>query len=193
MASPELLQRIEERLTALDPDIRALARTWSRDHPDAGEDLAQEVRLAMHRELLANPDSPRNHLFQRARHVIIDYRKRGKSVDGKLNRTYNRRRVWQLASLDADPGAARAVQSRQLKPVEDLALARVAYGELRKRLTEQQTQYLALRFQGYSVREVDTWLGLSANQGITIRQKIRAAARECLTDQDTAGGGNLEP
>ena len=188
MASPELLQRIEERLTALDPDIRALARTWSRDHPDAGEDLAQEVRLAMHRELLANPDCPRNHLFQRARHVIIDYRKRGKSVDGKLNRTHNRRRVWQLASLDADPGAARAVQSPQLRPVEDLALARVAYGELMERLTRQQAHYLARRLQGYSGREVDAFLGLSANQGVTIRQKIRAAARECLTDQDAAGG-----
>ena len=186
--SPELLKMIEERLAALDPDIRALARTWSRDHPDAREDLAQEVRLAIHRELLANPDSPRNHLFQRARHVIIDYRKRGKSVDGKLNRTHRRRQVWKLASLDADPGVARAVQSRQLRPVEDLALARVAYGELRERLTEQQAQYLGLRLQGYTGREVDCLLGLSKQQGLLLRRKIQEAAQECLTDQVIAGG-----
>ena len=189
MTSPELLKMIEERLAALDPDIRALARTWSRDHPDAREDLAQEVRLAIHRELLANPNSPRNHLFQRARHIIIDYRKRGKSVDGKLNRTHRRNQVWRLASLDADPGAARAVQSRQPRPVEDLALARVAYGELRERLTEQQAQYLALRLQGYPGTEVDCLLGLSKKQGFLLRRKIKEAAQECLTDQVAGGEG----
>ena len=188
MTSPELLKMIEERLADLDPDIRALARTWSRDSPDAREDLAQEVRLAIHRELLANLDSPRNHLFQRARHVIIDYRKRGKSVDGKLNRTHRRRQVWKLASLDADPGVARAVQSRQPRPVEDLALARVAYDELRERLTERQAQYLALRLQGYQGTEVDCLLGLSKKQGFLLRRKIKEAAQECLTDQVIAGG-----
>ena len=188
MTSPELLKQMEERLAALDPDIRALARTWSRDQPDAREDLAQEVRLAIHRELLANPDSPRNHLFQRARHVIIDYRKRGKSVDGKLNRTHRRRQVWKLASLDADPGVARAVQSRQLRPVEDLALARVAYGELREKLTEQQAQYLALRLQGYPGTEVDCLLGLSKKQGFDLRRQIKEVSQQCLTDEIIAGG-----
>lgn len=49
-------------------------------------------------------------------------------MDGKLKRTHRRKQVWQLGSLDADPGVTRAVQLRQLRPVEDLALARVAYG-----------------------------------------------------------------
>ncbi len=180
ITSPELLKRIEERLEDLDKGIKALARTWARDNPDVWEDLAQEARLAIYLELKENPESPRTHLFQRARHVILDYRKKGRSVDGKLHRTFGRPHVWMLASLDGGPRAPLAIRSGQASPVEDLALARVVYGELRERLSGQQPQYLALRIQGYQGREVDYLLGLTKKQGFYLRKKIKEAAQECL-------------
>ncbi len=148
------------------------------DDPDAWEDLAQEARLAIYLELKEDPESPCAHLFQRAKHVILDYRKRGKSVDGKLHRTFGRPRVWRLASLDANPKILPVFRSRWANPVEDLALARVAYGELKERLTGQEAQYLALQIQGYQGKEVNCLLGLTRKQGEYLRKKIRKAAQE---------------
>ena len=176
---------IEETLTKLDPDIQKLAKRWARDCPDAWEDLAQEARVAVYLELKAKPASPRTHLFRRAKHEILDYRKLGKSVDGKLDKTYGRQRVWPLVSLDA-PDAVVADRSNlyfkphQLKPVEDLALTLVAYGELIGRLTEQQGHYLSLRLQGYNCRGADVVLGLTAYQGSLLRDAIREEAEKTL-------------
>ena len=61
---------------------------WSKDSMDDWEDLAQEARLSIYQELKHKPDSPRAHLFQRAKHEILDYRKKGKSVDGRLHKSF---------------------------------------------------------------------------------------------------------
>ena len=173
-----LLERNEQRLEDLDKGIQSMARTWARDDPDVWEDLAQEGRIAIYLELRANPDSPDAHLFQRAKHVILDYRKQGKSVDGKLHRTFGRPHVWILTSLDANPKVLLVFRSRWANPVQDQALARVTYDELRERLTGQQARYLALRLQGYQGKEVDRLLGLTRKQGFYLRKKIRKAAKE---------------
>jgi DNA-directed RNA polymerase specialized sigma24 family protein len=182
---PEVLDTIEETLTKLDPEIQKLAKRWSRDCPDVWEDLAQVARVAVYLELKAKPASPRTHLFRQAKHEILNYRKLGKSVDGKLDKTYRRQFVWALASLDA-PDAVVADRSNlyfkphQLRPVEDLALTLVAYGELRARLTAQQGQYLSLRLQGYSVREADVLLRVTRGQGGRLRDEIREEAGNVL-------------
>ena len=182
-----LLERIEQRLEDLDKGIQSMARTWARDDPDVWEDLAQEGRLAIYLELRANPDSPDAHLFQRAKHVILDYRKQGKSVDGKLHRTFGRPHVWILTSLDANPKVLLVFRSRWANPVQDQALARVTYDELRERLTGQQARYLALRLQGYQGKEVDFLLDLTKKQGFYLRKKIKRVAQECLMNQIIAG------
>jgi hypothetical protein len=64
--------------------------------------------------------------------------------------------------------------------VEDLALTRVAYEELRDRLTEQQRQCLSLRLQGYNRRETDELLGLSKKRGARLRDEIRKASGNVL-------------
>jgi DNA-directed RNA polymerase specialized sigma24 family protein len=145
------LANIAERLQELEADIQRMARRWARDCPDDWEDLAQEARLAIYQQLKQDPETPRSHLMQHAKSQIVDYRELGKSVDGKLDRTYHRTTVWRLASLDASPEVVGAeysglyFRSHRLRPVEDLALDRVTYGELRQRLTGQQAQYLSLR------------------------------------------------
>jgi DNA-directed RNA polymerase specialized sigma24 family protein len=194
LARPEVLETIEETLTKLDPEIQKLAKHWSRDCPDNWEDLAQIARVAIYLELKAKPASPRTHLFRQAKHEILDYRKMGKSVDGKLDKTYKRRHIWEMISLDAegsafigaDPVVVVVERSNlyfkphQLRPVEDLALTRVAYEELRGRLTEQQRQYLALRLQGYKQREADVLLGLSPRRGACLRDEVKKEAGNVL-------------
>jgi hypothetical protein len=106
-------------------------------------------------------------------------------VDGRLYKTFRRQFVWALVSLDA-PEAVVADRSNlyfkphQLRPVEDLAVTRVAYEELRGRLTEQQRQYLALRLQGYKGREAEELLGLSHRRGACLRDEVREEARNVL-------------
>jgi DNA-directed RNA polymerase specialized sigma24 family protein len=195
--SAEGLDAVEETLTKLEPDIKKLAKHWARECPDDWEDLAQVARVAIYLELKAKPASPRTHLFRQAKHEILDYRKMGKSVDGKLHKTYKRTHIWEMVSLDAegsvrlrrigaDPVAVVAASSNlyskphQFKPVEDLALTRVAYEELRDRLTEKQRQFLSLRLQGYKQREADVLLGLSHRRGACLRDEIREEAANVL-------------
>jgi hypothetical protein len=181
-----LMTREDDILQELDPDIQELARRWSRDRPSESEDLAQEARLAICQQLRENPYSSRKHLFRRAKHQILDYRKRGRSIDSKLNRSYKRGLTWEVVSLDfwpvdiIDTLAGRYSASQELLPAEDLAIPRVLYSELRAQLTDTENRYLALRLQGYTCRETNTLLGLTAYQGVKVRQSIRLRARYLL-------------
>ena len=188
--SAEPIAKIEEVITKLDPDIQRLAKHWARNCPDDWEDLAQEARLGVYQKLKENPACPRHHLFHHAKSKILDYRKKGASVDGKLHQTHRRSHVWELVSLDANPAGVSAQNSslyskphqprHQPRPVEDQAVTWVAYGELRERLTDQQRQYLSMRLQGYECREADIALGLSRTQGERLRIKVQRQAEHVL-------------
>ena len=92
--------------------------------------------------------------------------------------------VRRLASLDAAPEVVGAeytglyFRSHRLRPVEDLALDRVTYGELRRRLTGQQAQYLSLRLQGYTSREITAIMGVTRWEGARLRQEIKRQAAD---------------
>jgi DNA-directed RNA polymerase specialized sigma24 family protein len=176
---------IEETLAEFDQDIQNLARHWSRECPAEWEDLAQEARVAIYLELKAKPDSSRRHLFHEAKFKILTYRTKGSSVDGRLHPGFRGHRVWPLVRLDA-PYVVVADRSNpyfkphQLRPVEDLALTLVAYGELKERLTEQQALYLSLRLQGFNGRAAGRVLGLSKEQVQRLRHEIQEEAEEIL-------------
>ena len=178
------LEGIEGRIQELEPEIERMAHRWSRDFPDDWEDLAQEIRLAMYHKLKHEPDSPRNFLFQMAKRAMIDHRRKGKSVDGKLYRDYGRRIVWLLVTLDGGPEVVPAeysglyVRPHQLRPVEDLALTEVLYEELVGKLTGPQARYLALRLQGLSHREVHALMDMTEWQGRGLRREIKKQATE---------------
>jgi hypothetical protein len=93
-----------------------------------------------------------------------------------------------MVSLDADPGVELAnnnslyFRSHQLRPVEDLVLDKVAWGELRRRLTGQQARYLSLRLRGYSVREVNALMGVNQWGGTCLREEIKRQARDILQE-----------
>jgi len=191
---PELLEKpiacrrdeIEARIQELDGEIRTLARRWAWDCPGDWEDLAQEACCAIYQQLKQDPACPSSYLFQHAKQAILDYRKKGSSVDGKLDRTYHRTRVWRLVSLDADPGVELAdngslyFKPHQPRPVEDLALSRVVAGQLMGRLSEQQSRYLNLKLQGYTHREANELLGLTQRQGESLRKEIKRQASDIL-------------
>ena len=182
---PEVQGTIEEILTELEPDIQNLAKHWSRERPDDWEDLAQVARVAIYLELKAKPDSPRTHLFHEAKYKILTYRTKGSSVDGRLHPGFRGHRVYAVVSLAAPDTVVGArsnlyFKPHQLRPVEDLALTLVAYGELMRRLTKQQRRYLSLKLQGFNRRQTDKLLGVTAWRGTWLRDEIRRAAGELL-------------
>jgi len=184
---PGLVEGFEETINQLDAEVQQMARHWAKDCPDAWEDLAQEARLAIYLELKVNPAAPRSHLFQRAKHEILDYRKKGKSVDGKLHRTFKRPFVWPLVSLDA-PGvladnSSLYFRSHQLSPVEEVVLARWAHSVMRARLSETADQYLCLKLHGYSWREAEILLGLTLSQGQWLREEIKREAKDTFGEK----------
>ena len=183
-------------LDALEPEIKRLARRWSKDSPDDWEDLAQEARLGIHQRLKDEPDAPKRYLLQSGRRGILEYRKRGKSVDGKRNQGYKRQFVWVLSSLDVDLDEAFSAEASlffhtwQASPVEDIAIPRLVCGELRKLLTATEAAYLSLLLQGHLCQEVDTLLGLTCYKGQKTRNSIRAKARQTFEESEppVAGG-----
>lgn len=76
---------IVARLNAVDGFIRAFAWRFSNGDLMLAEDLQQEARMAAYKRLQEAPDCPESHLVVKAKDAIYKYRRRGSSVDGKLN------------------------------------------------------------------------------------------------------------
>ena len=79
--------------------IQKQARQFSAGDPMLAEDLAQEGRQAAIRHLRQVPDCPESHLVVQARSAIYHYRRKGSSVDGKLD-ARSRLRHYQVFSLE---------------------------------------------------------------------------------------------
>lgn len=171
---------MEETLRALDEEVKALARKWSKDKPEEWEDLAQEARIAIYQEVQGKPNSPRSHLLRRAKEAILDYRKRGKSVDTKRDKGYKRPFVWQVVSLEA--GTEREVAH---SPVEEAAVAQVSCEQFRASLSGLEDRYLSLRMQGYTWKEAEALLGLTPYQGARLRRSLRQKAATILCPPET--------
>lgn len=92
-------QHEAQRLNSIKEYIAYLAFVFSRDAPDQEEDIAQAAREAMVRKLRGDPDCHISHLKVKAKSGIRDYRRRGKSVDGKLNET-DRQRHYDTLNID---------------------------------------------------------------------------------------------
>ena len=86
------------RLNEVEGFIQLKATDLSMGDPMFAEDLAQEGREAVIRRLRTHPDCPYSHLVNKASDAILNYRKKGYSVD----RPYQgkRARQYQIASLD---------------------------------------------------------------------------------------------
>lgn len=176
------------RLEALEPAIQRTANFWCMGRPDVRDDLAQVARLAVWEELRRRPDASDLHLVYRAKQEILDEKKLGRSVDGRLDPVTRRSFRWLLVSLDAprldgqeplaDTLASGPVRAHNLweSPVEEEALGRVLYQTLRELLTPREDALLALLLLGYQHKEIRALLGLTKQQVYRTHQSIQRKA-----------------
>ncbi|MDP3065063.1 MAG: sigma factor [Chloroflexota bacterium] len=182
------IQEPQARLEQLEPDIKRLARRWCRDRPAAAEDLAQVARLAMWLMLKERPDAPVSHLMCKAKEDILDERKRGHSVDGRLDPVTRRSFRWLIESLDAprldgQEPLADALESGPVhahnpweSPVEAEAVGRVLYHTLREDLTPREDALLTLLLIGYGPKGAGALLELTKQQAFRSQQAIQRKA-----------------
>ena len=188
------LERLDTlmRLEALEPRVKHLAWRWSRDTPNAREDLEQVARVAVWEELRRQPDAPDRHLLAEAKEAISDERKRGSSVDGRLNPTTRRKRRYLTESMDA-PGprdlppisetlASGPVRAHNLweSPTEGEAMGHLLYEALQPELTETQNALLALILAGYQCQDAGRLLGMDKKRAYIVRVGIQRTAVEVL-------------
>lgn len=187
-----LQEETQARLEQLEPDVRRLARRWCRDRPDAADDLTQVARVAVWRLLWERPDAPVPHLIKKAKEAILVERKRGCSVDGRLDPVTGRQTRWLIESLDAprldgqeplaEALASGPVRAHNLweSPVEEEALGRVLYQTLRELLTPREDALLSLLLLGYEPKGAGAHLKLTKQQAYRTRQTIQRKAVQIL-------------
>ena len=146
------------------------------------EDLAQEGRQAAIRHLRQVPDCPESHLVVQARSAIYHYRRRGSSVDGKLD-DRARLRHYQVFSLEepiADNGRLKeeAIGDPQgpRRPTEEQACVNILFASLRDSLSAEENQVLSLRLMDIPWQRVAEIQGLGAREISQIRGRIATSA-----------------
>jgi RNA polymerase sigma factor (sigma-70 family) len=171
------------RLNGVEGFIQRKARQFSTADPMLAEDLAQEEREAVIRRLRQAPDCPESHLVVQARSAIYRYRRRGSSVDGKLD-ACSRLRHYQVFSLEepiADNGRLQeeAIGDPQgpRRPTEEQACINILFASLRDSLSAEENQVLTLRLMGISWREVGETLGQGESEISKIQERITTTAR----------------
>ncbi len=184
----ECEQHEEERLAEVEGYIDRLAGRFSTDAPGQRDDLAQESRLRVLLELQKNPDCPESHLRTAAWDGVLQYRKRGKSIDGKINEN-GRSQTWDTQSLDAPAtdngtplGAMLSEKTTTRRITEERALNRVQMDALREELGDEEQGVLAMRLNGARWQEVMEAMGDGAGRpGRPVRERLEEAAERVLT------------
>lgn len=161
-------ERMEQLLRELEPLARSLARRWANGAPDAVDDLAQIAWVAIWQMLEEHPDAPRSHLARRAAGRILNERRRGTSVDRRLNPARGRSKAWAVESLeDAGDALDRSHPGRHdpwSSPTEEDAVGRLFYQELRRTLSPKEDIYLSLLLMGFQHRDIGRLLELNGRQ-----------------------------
>ncbi|MDP3064807.1 MAG: hypothetical protein Q8O40_16645, partial [Chloroflexota bacterium] len=156
-------------------------------------DLAQVARLAMGHMLKERPDAPAPHRIYKAKQEILDQKKLGRSVAGRLDPVTRRAFRWLIVSLDAPPPdgchpladslASGPVHAHNLweSPVEEEALGRILYQTLRDLLTPREDVLLALLLLlGYGPKGAGHLLELTRQQTFRTQQAIQVKAAVLL-------------
>ncbi len=186
-ADQERAQHEAQRLHSIKEYIDYLAFIYSRDAPGQEEDIAQEARLAVTKKLRQDPDCHISHLKVKAKSGIRDYRRRGRSIDGKLNET-DRQRHYDMLNLDqivTEDGNTLVdtlnAHSLPFRITEAQALHRVALDQLKEYLSPEENQALTLRLMGLSWSEVGEILSRAEGEMAQTREKMINTAVELLS------------
>jgi hypothetical protein len=187
------------RLAEVKGYIGYQSHLYSRTVPDQKEDIAQVAREAVIRQLRTAPDCPISHLKVRAKSAILNYRKVGSSVDGKLDES-DRARHYDTLSLDAPISENDDTRWEEVlgdnvhysaeRSTEEQALNRVWLADLRSRLSELENQVLKMRLQGVSWQNITRSLGHNAGDYCgPVRRRLEAVARQVLTPETPVSNG----
>lgn len=183
------------RLAEVEHIIHKKAHKFSNDKPMLAEDLAQQAREAVIKQLRKHPDCPTSHLVVKLSAAIYDYLRLGSSVDGKLN-PQGRARNYQLTRLDAplegedsstEPTLFGEVISDPREPrryTEERALTNTLVDRARGQLSAEDNTALTLRLQGFTWREVGQMLHHNQSSLIQAKKRLREVFR--------LGGGQAE-
>lgn len=179
-------------LDDIEPKLQILSRVWCFGDPELMEDLQQEARLAVWRQLNHRPEAPASFLKRVAEYAMLHYRKRGRSVDGLLD---PRRRATRYVCLSADAppphDGERAIHDalstevltpdkEWQAPTEDEAIGYVLCEELRGLLTSREDAILVLLLEGYTSSEAGRRLGIPHASAWRALIRIQSKAKGVL-------------
>ena len=122
--------------------------------------------------LKGETQAPLNHQLRTAQERIIDARKRGRSVDGRMNPYSARAQRWLVLSMDHMTYGA----SHRLYLVEEYVVDRLTVLEMLSLLTAPERQCLGLVYQGFTQPEIARRTGYSERR----IQRMMRAMREKL-------------
>jgi DNA-directed RNA polymerase specialized sigma subunit len=131
---------------------------------------------------LSDYNCPASHLVVKAKYAISQYRKRGSSIDGKLD-TRSRARQYHILSLEElifDDGLLReeVIGDPQGpgRPTEEEACINILFAILRDSLSAEENQVLTLRLMDIPWQRVGEILGQGASQISKMRKRIATTA-----------------
>jgi DNA-directed RNA polymerase specialized sigma24 family protein len=159
--------------------VWSLARRWSRDRPDAREDLAQEALLAIW--FKGETDAPLRYQLRTAQNRMLSVRKLGKSVDGKLDASYHRTRRYAVVPL----GQRAVVGSGDMLPLHDVlpstflveryVVSKLRLLELLSVLATDERVCVALLCAGFTPREI---VARTQSEPAAVMRTLRNARRK---------------
>jgi hypothetical protein len=127
---------------------------------------------------LSDYDCPASHLVVKGKYAISQYRKRGSSVDGKLD-ARSRARHYHTLSLeelifDDSLLQEEAISAPQgpSRPTEEEACINILFASLRDSLSAEEDQVLTLRLMDIPWQRVGEMLGQGASEIAKMRKRI---------------------
>ena len=128
--------------------VHYLAWRWSMGRPDLIDDLYQEGLLAIW--LKDETHSPLNHQLRTAQEGMSAARKRGRSVDGRMNPTTARATAWVVLSVDRMIYGV----AHHGRTVEAYVVDKITVEEILSLLTPPERECLGLAYQGFTQAEI---------------------------------------
>ena len=147
--------------------------------PMTRDDLSQEARVAI-LKVVRRKDCAREYLRMAARHAMVNYLRRGSSVDrtwGHIRRPHTYHLVG-LEGLDSSNQGSASGDHRGESSFEVAADDRIMLDQLAPRLSARERTVLDLLRKGHSQAEVSRWLSCSEPTVHRIVAAIKGKARE---------------
>lgn len=173
---------VSTRLNDVERFVRGWAYRFANGDPMLAEDLMQEARVAVSDRLQEDPECPESHLMVKIKEAIYKYRRRGSSVDGKLNpngrdRHYYTFSLQEPISDENDLKEEIVGGSRQGKrPTETQAVTSALIAQLRESLSTDEDRVFALRLTETSWGEIGEILDQAERDVYQIRIRIERKA-----------------